>query len=127
MEKLRQRADFLAAAAALRVNTGAFVLQIRRRDDERPARVGFTVSRKVGNAVVRNRVRRRLRDVVRRAAADDMRPGHDYVLVARPAAMSEPFGRLAEDFVAALRRFAAGRAQPARRPENRRMSADRKR
>jgi ribonuclease P protein component len=120
MEKLRQRADFLATAKGLRVNAGAFVLQVRPRGDDGPARIGLTVSRKVGNAVERNRVKRRLRDMLRRTDADDIRPGYDYVLVARQVAISEPFSRLAEDFTSALRRYAAGRAQPARRADNRR-------
>ena len=66
MDRLRQRADFLAAATGRKVATAAFVLQARERDDGGPVRVGFTVSRKVGNAVERNRVRRRLREIVRR-------------------------------------------------------------
>ena len=65
MERLRQRADFLAAATGHQVPTAAFVLQARQRADNGPARVGFTVSKKVGKAVERNRVRRRLREIVR--------------------------------------------------------------
>ena len=114
MERLRQRADFLAAAAGLRVPGPAFVLQSCRRADDGPPRLGFTVSRQVGTAVERNRVRRRLREVVRRADADDIRPGHDYVLVARRAALTEPFDRLTADLSGALRRLAAGLGQPKR-------------
>jgi ribonuclease P protein component len=83
MLRLKQRADFLAAANGAKVATTAFVLQARERDDTGPARVGFTVSRKVGGAVERNRVRRRLRDIVRRASADELRSGRDYVLIGR--------------------------------------------
>ena len=68
LERLRQRADFLAAASAIKVPTAAFVLQVRKRNDKGPVRVGFTVSRKVGTAVERNRVRRRLKEVVRQSA-----------------------------------------------------------
>ena len=67
MQRLRHRADFLAAAAAVKVSTKAFIIQMRDRRDDGPARVGFTVSKKVGNAVERNRVRRRLREIVRHA------------------------------------------------------------
>src|SRR5688572_12306897 len=56
MERLRQRADFLAAATGVKAPAAAFVLQARRRDDDGPVRIGFTVSRKVGTAVERNRV-----------------------------------------------------------------------
>ena len=61
MERLRQRADFLAAATGAKAPTAAFVLQARKRGDSGPIRVGFTVTKKVGNAVERNRVRRRLK------------------------------------------------------------------
>ena len=64
MERLRQRADFLAAAAGVKAPASTFVLQMRRREDG-PMRVGFTVSKRVGGAVERNRIRRRLREVVR--------------------------------------------------------------
>jgi ribonuclease P protein component len=104
-ERLRQRADFLAAARGAKVATAAFVLQALERDDGDAIRVGFTVSRKVGNAVERNRVRRRLREIVRRSAADDLRCGHDYVLIGRRAALSLPFQQLTEDFKRALRRL----------------------
>ena len=87
VQRLRQRADFLATATGSKVPTAAFVLQTRRRDDSGPVRVGFTVSKKVGNAVERNRVRRRLREIVRQAAAGCLRPGHDYVLIGRRAAL----------------------------------------
>ena len=109
MERLRQRADFLAAASGTKVAAPAFLLQARKRADEGPVRCGFTVSKKVGNAVERNRVRRRLREVVRLSAASRMRSGHDYVLVGRRAALNAPFERLLQDFDGALRRIHAGR------------------
>ena len=103
MERLRQRADFLAAASAMKVPTAAFVLQVRQRNDKGPLRVGFTVSRRVGTAVERNRVRRRLKEVVRLSAG--LPAGNDYVLVGRRAALSRPFDEMAEDFQRALARF----------------------
>jgi ribonuclease P protein component len=72
-------------------------------------RVGFTVSKKVGNAVERNRVRRRLREIVRLSNADGLACGHDYVLVGRRAALSLPFERIAEDFQRAMGRLKASR------------------
>ena len=109
MERLRQRAHFLAAASGSKAPAPAFVLQARDRRDDGPARFGFTVSKKVGNAVERNRVRRRLREVVRLSAATRLRAGHDYVLVGRRAALNLPFARMTEDFKGALRRIHAGR------------------
>jgi len=105
MERLRRRAEFLAVAAGTRIPAPAFVLQARRRDDEGPARVGFTVSKKVGTAVERNRVRRRLREAVRRSASHHMRSGHDYVLVGRRAALTVDFARLTGDLEQSLARL----------------------
>jgi len=104
MERLRQRADFLAAAAGRKVPTASFVLQARQRGDDGPVRVGFTVSKKIGTAVERNRVRRRLRETVRGTGAAGMRPGHDYVLIGRRAALQAPFAQLAQALDGALRR-----------------------
>ena len=109
MERLRQRADFLAAASGIKITATAFVLQARKRADDGPVRLGFTVSKKVGNAVERNRVRRRLREIVRLVDANRMRSGHDYVLIGRRAALKVPFARIAEDFEGALRRVHARR------------------
>jgi ribonuclease P protein component len=106
MDRLRHRADFVAAASGTKAPGAAFVLQARKRDDDGPARVGFTVSRKVGTAVERNRVRRRLREIVRRSA--EMRPGHDYVLVGRRAVLGLSFERLVNEFDSALSRVHAG-------------------
>ena len=108
MERLKHRADFLAAAKGAKVPAEGFVLQARERGDNAPARVGFTVSKKVGNAVERNRVRRRLREVVRRHAAFAADAGHDYVLIGRRAALSLPFERMIADFAGALARVKRG-------------------
>lgn len=102
MERLRKRADFLSVATGFRASAAAFILQARERPDTGPSRVGFTVSKKVGNAVERNRVRRRLREVVRLSDAGRLRRGNDYVLVGRRAALDLPFVRLMEDFSRAL-------------------------
>ena len=108
MERLRRRADFLAANAGARAPAPAFVLQVRRREDEGPARIGFSVSRKVGTAVERNRARRRLREMVRHADAIGIARGHDYVVIARRAALTEPFERMVADFGGAMRRALTG-------------------
>jgi ribonuclease P protein component len=113
MERLRRRADFLAAAGGRKVATAAFVLQALGRVDNGPIRVGFTVSKKVGTAVERNRVRRRLKEVVKRSAAGRLRSGHDYVLIGRRAALQLPFDRIVEEFKTALRRLQPRPAQGA--------------
>lgn len=106
MERLRQRADFLAAATGAKAPTAAFVLQARQRNGG-AARVGFTVTKRTGNAVERNRIRRRLREVVRLSEPAALRPGHDYVLIGRRAALNAPFERMKSDFDRALRRVHA--------------------
>jgi ribonuclease P protein component len=107
MERLKRRVDFRAAAGAKRAPAAAFVLQARCRTDNDAVRVGFTVSRQVGNAVERNRVRRRLREMVRLADAGVLQVGHDYVLVARRAALNRPFGEMMQDLTTALQRIHA--------------------
>ena len=94
----------------MRSSGRAFVLQARRRGEDGAIRVGFTVSRQVGNAVERNRVRRRLREIVRLSAAagrNQLRPGHDYVLIGRRAALAAPFGEMMQELDAALDRLHA--------------------
>ncbi len=110
MDRLRQRADFLAAAQGPRAPCPGFVLQTRRRDDDGPARVGFTVTKKVGNAPERNRVRRRLRAVLRQADPNTLLPCSDYVVIGRRAALSRDFSDLQSDLAGALRRLARNAA-----------------
>jgi ribonuclease P protein component len=105
MERLRQRADFLAVANGLRVNTPAFVVQNRRRDDDGPIRIGFTVTKKNGTATERNRIRRRLRELVKRVGALSMRPHSDYVVIGRRAALDRGFAVMLDDLRSACRRL----------------------
>ena len=115
MDRLRQRADFLAVADGARVNSPAFTLQGRRRDDLGPIRVGFTVTKKNGTAPERNRIRRRLREVVRLSDSMALRPHHDYVLVGRRAALSRDFVVMVDDFQNCLRRLPRGQKRDARK------------
>ena len=105
MERLRQRADFLAVANGMRVQAPAFTLQGRRRDDVGPVRIGFTVTKKNGTATERNRIRRRLREVVKRVDCMAMRPHSDYVLVGRRAALTRDFADMVDDLRSALGRI----------------------
>jgi ribonuclease P protein component len=105
MDRLRQRADFLAVANGARAGSAAFVVQSRRRDDDGPIRVGFTVTKKNGTATERNRIRRRLRELVKRLDAISMRPHSDYVLVGRRAALTCDFATMLDDLRSALHRL----------------------
>ncbi|MEM6374391.1 MAG: ribonuclease P protein component [Pseudomonadota bacterium] len=105
VETLKSRADFLAAARARRVTTPAFILQYRPRKGGTSVRVGFTCSKKVGNAVARNRAKRRLREIARLVLPCQGTPGTDYVLIGRAGVTAlHPFDQMLEDLRDALRR-----------------------
>jgi ribonuclease P protein component len=110
MDRLKRRADFLAAAGGARTHATPFLVQARDRGDRGRPRVGLTVTKKSGNAVERNRIRRRLRsaadDVVTRAG----RQGFDYVVVARRAALVAPFDAMLRDLERAIARVHADKA-----------------
>lgn len=108
IEHLRKRRDFLAAAKAPSLARGAVVIQaLARADAEGPIRVGFTATRKIGGAVVRNRAKRRLREAARKLLPELGRPGFDYVLIARGGTAARPWERLLDDVKSALVRLAA--------------------
>ena len=86
-------------------NSAAFVVQGRPRDDDGPIRIGFTVTKKNGTATERNRIRRRLRELVKRLDVISMRPHHDYVLVGRRAALTRDFATMLDDLRSALHRL----------------------
>ena len=114
MDRLRQRADFLAVADGTRANGAAFVLQSRRRDDDGPIRIGFTVTKKNGTAPERNRIRRRLRELVKRLDVISMRPHSDYVLVGRRAALNRDFAAMIDDLRSALNRLERQPTKPSK-------------
>nr|WP_232962677.1 ribonuclease P protein component [Paracoccus tegillarcae] len=100
---LRKRADFLAAAKGRRQGMPGFLLQARARDDQGGARIGYTCSKKLGNAVLRNRAKRRLRALARDIMPGNAREGWDYVLVGRPeATVSRDFATMLAELAKAL-------------------------
>ena len=105
LQTLQHRPDYLRAASARRQSTPGFLLQARNRCDDTPlVRVGFTASKKLGNAVFRNRAKRRMRALARAILPLGARPGWDYVLVARPGVtVDRTFALLLDDLAGALR------------------------
>ncbi|MDA9208117.1 ribonuclease P protein component [Octadecabacter sp.] len=104
---LKKRAEFIAASKA-RYQTGpGLTVQMRNRSDDDPTiGVGFTCSKKVGNAVARNRAKRRLREIARLDLPALARPGHDYVLIGkRDVTATRSFEDLRADLAKALRKL----------------------
>lgn len=104
-ETLKSRSDFAAARRAPSIGKTGFLLVMRRRGDDGPPRVGFTITRKIGGAVVRNRIRRRLRAAAHAAFWRSAERGADYVLVARRGAETQDFAVLLDDMNRALLRL----------------------
>ncbi|MDH5340733.1 MAG: ribonuclease P protein component [Rubrivivax sp.] len=110
LHTLKKSAEFKRVRGGQRAATNAFVIEgnLRPHDlhtDRTTARFGFVVTKKLGNAVVRNKARRRLKAVVRSLDAGALVPGYDYVVIARSEAVSVPFATLAADFRRALEKI----------------------
>lgn len=123
-EILSKRADFLRAAQARRVPCEGFLLQARKRreGEAEGMRVGFTCSKKVGNAVARNRAKRRLREIARLVLPGLGLPDHDYVLIGRAEkTATRDFVLMQDD----LRRALTKAHEPAR-PRSERPRSERK-
>ena len=100
---LRKRADFLAANRGKRFPMPGFVLLVRSRDDgDDSIRVGLTVTKRIGGAVVRNRMKRRLRALARELLPDGGIPGADHVLIGRTSGIERDFGLLRAELAKAL-------------------------
>jgi ribonuclease P protein component len=113
LETLKRRSEFNAVRGGARWSCPSFLIEARPRASPGPAsdatiasgpRIGFTVTRKLGSAVVRNRIRRRLKEAARHLAARHARPECDYVLIAREGALNRPFSDLVQDLATALDR-----------------------
>lgn len=107
LERLRKRAEFLFVRQGARAGRGCVLIEARRRAEGGSTRVGFTASKKVGNAVARNRAKRRLREAARQLLAQHGLPGVDYVLVARQTTPDAPWDALLDDVGNALIRLRA--------------------
>ena len=114
---LTKRADFLAANSGVRNARSGFVL-LTRPNDGQGIRFGITVTKKIGNAVVRNRMKRRFRELLRAALPTQGLPDHDHVLIGRAGGVERDFHLMAEELAKALERAREGRGDPSggRRP-----------
>ena len=110
---LTKRSDFLAANRGLRIARPGFVL-LARPNDGAGLRFGITVTKKIGNAVVRNRMKRRFRALVRELLPAEGLPDHDHVLIGREGGIERDFAKLREEFAAALSRAHDGKGDPPR-------------
>jgi ribonuclease P protein component len=111
---LRKRAEFLAANKGLRNARPGFVL-LTRGNENLGKRFGVTVTKKIGNAVVRNRMKRRFRELLRAALPGEGLPDTDHVLIGREGGIERDFARMREELSAALARARDGKGDPMRR------------
>jgi ribonuclease P protein component len=116
---IRKRRDFLAANRGLRVARPGFVL-LARPNDGQGKRYGITVTKKIGNAVVRNRMKRRFRELLWAALPNAGLPDHDHILIGREGGIERDFAVLREELAAALARAASGKGDRPRGPRQRR-------
>jgi ribonuclease P protein component len=106
LETIRKRADFLAANSGRRASTPGFILLVRdRKDADSTMRVGFTVTKKIGGAVVRNRMKRRFRALAREVVTANGVPGSDHVMIGRSGGIEREYALLRSDLTAALDRL----------------------
>jgi len=103
---LKKRSQFVAAAKAEKQGSPSLMVQARRRTDDGPIGVGFTCSKKVGNAVARNRAKRRLRAAAQQIIPNYGQRGYDYVLIGRRDVTAErPFHLLCQDLQRSLHKL----------------------
>ncbi len=117
-QRLRRRADFVAASTGKRVHMRNFSLQGLSRGEPDGVRIGLTVTKKVGGAVERNRIRRRLKEALRLCPNLAVQGGHDYVVVARREALAAPFAGLQLELQRAVTKLHSAKPDRPRPPGN---------
>jgi len=106
LSTIKKRADFLAANSGMRASTPGFILLVRdRKDADSEMRVGFTVTKKIGGAVIRNRMKRRFRALAREIVPSRGFTGSDHVMIGRAKGIERDFGQLRLELVSALDRL----------------------
>lgn len=111
---LTRRADFVAANSGLRVARPGFVL-LARPNGAKGMRIGITITKRIGNAVVRNRMKRRFRALLRELLPGEGLPDTDHVLIGREGGIERDFGKLRNELSAALARAREGKGDPPRK------------
>ena len=130
LQVLTKRADFVAANKGLRNARPGFVL-LTRPNGGRGVRYGVTVTKKIGNAVVRNRMKRRFRELLRAALPTGALADHDHVLIGRAGGVERDFATMADELGKSLARAHAGQGdsgkgkRPRPRPHPRRGNRER--
>ena len=119
LEVIRKRSDFVAANRGVRNAKPGFVL-LTRPNEGHGKRYGITVTKKIGNAVVRNRMKRRFRELLWAALPEGGLPDHDHILIGREGGIERDFAAMAEELDAALARAAKGEGDRPRRPRHKR-------
>ena len=112
---LKKRSDFLRVKKGYFAKRQAFILQAKMDNEHSSGRIGYTVTKKTGNSVVRNRIRRRLREAVKLGFSGKVLKSHDYVIVGRREALSQDFSQLVGDIRNSLDQVHAKGTKPSKR------------
>ena len=134
LNTLKKSVEFRRVRGGQRSGTDSFLIETKSRQtpstsvpgaiETTDTRFGFTITKKLGGAVVRNKIRRRLKSVVRALDADTVSAGYDYVVVARRGVLAQPYASLAADFRRALEKIHRAAAVGPATPQGPRVQAD---